>query len=210
MIIHLSKENLLVEKNDPLQKRIKDGANYFYNEISKWDEQFFNHPLSVTTKKLARKIDGWLEVISYILQEILQKIGYCRNGFLLEEYLKSRKFLVGKVKQIKSSYTKDKTLKLNTAAETVKYLREGKSIEQIAEVRKLVISTVESHLAQAIKNNFIQIGEIIPIDEARKISEYFSNDLDNVRLAQIKEKAPKEITYGKLRMVLAWLQKGKS
>ena len=210
MIIRLSKENLLVEKNDPLQKRIKDGANYFYNEISKWDEQFFNHPLSVATKKLARKIDGWLEVISYILQEILQKIGYCRNGFLLEEYLKSRKFLVGKVKQIKSSYTKDKTLKLNTAAETVKYLREGKSIEQIAEVRKLVISTVESHLAQAIKHNFIQIGEVIPIDEARKISEYFSNDLDNVRLAQIKEKAPKEITYGKLRMVLAWLQKGKS
>jgi ATP-dependent DNA helicase RecQ len=94
-----------------------------------------------------------------------------------------------------------------TVEVTIRFFREGKSIEQIAKERNLVVSTIESHFAQAIRKNIIQIEEIMPIDEARKISEYFPQDLSDVKLTPIKENAPPEITYGKLRMVLAWLQK---
>jgi len=208
-IIRLNKENLLVENNDNLQKRVKEGANYFYDEISKCNEQFFNHPLSVTTKKLARKIDRWLEEISYTIQDILQKINYCKNGFLLDDYLKSRKSFTGSLKKMHSSYAKDQIAKQDTVKETIKYFREGKSIEQIAKERNLVISTIESHFARAIKQNLIIIDEVMPMDEIKKISEYFPKQSDELRLASIKENAPPEITYGKLRMVLAWLQTGK-
>jgi ATP-dependent exoDNAse (exonuclease V) alpha subunit/ribonuclease D len=311
MIIQRSKEYALgktfVEEDDHLQKRIKDGANYFYNEISKWEERFFNHPLSAETKKLSRKTDRKLEEISFILQEILQKINYCKNGFLLDDFLRNAKFFTQRgIKKIRSSYSKDKTassmkdiphpelfrklielrdliesesdlvgsmifsdkaikticinLPMNknelrkikgfgnakveiygdkvmpvikeyyrtnnidlsqrenfdviitqpyTVEVTIRFFREGKSIEQIAKERNLVVSTIESHFAQAIRINIIQIEEIMPIDEARKISEYFPQDLSDVKLTPIKENAPPEITYGKLRMVLAWLQKGR-
>ncbi len=309
-IILLGKDNLLVENNDHLQKRVTDGANYFYDEINKWNDRFTNHPLSVETKKLARKIDHSVVEISYTLQEIQQKINCCKNGFLLEDYLKSRKSFYIPTKRILSSYSKDKlasprdekiphmelhhklvelrkqigkefslpdymifnnssiknvcvnlpltkdellkvkgfkkakvsiygdkilslvkeychnnielsqqansiddslnqNFKPNSVHETLKHFREGKSIEQVAKERNLVISTIESHFAKAITQNLIQIDEIMPIDEAKKIAEYFPKEFNEVRLTSIKEKTPEDITYGKLRMVLAWLQKEK-
>ena len=45
------------------------------------------------------------------------------------------------------------------------------------------------------------------LEEANKISAYFPEDLNDLHLAPIKEKAPPEITYGKLRIILAWLKK---
>jgi hypothetical protein len=50
---------------------------------------------------------------------------------------------------------------------------------------------------------------VIPIDEVHKLAEYFPRELNEVRLASIKEKVHEDVTYGKLRMVLAWLQKDK-
>ncbi len=211
IIIRLSKKNFLIEENDLLQKRIKDGANYFYKEITKWEENFYNHPLSFQTKKLSRKADSLLEELSFIIEEILQKINYCKNGFFLEDYLKNGKIFAGKVKKIRSSYGKRKITGSNkisdTIEETINYLQAGKNIQQIAEERNLAIGTIESHLAKAIKRNLIQIDEIIPMEKVQKLTEYFPEDLDEVRLAYIKEIAPPEISYGELRMVLAWLQK---
>jgi GTPase SAR1 family protein len=307
-IVQLNKNSVHVENNDNLQKRIKDGAAYFYDEISKWNVLFTNHPLSVETKKLSRKIDRWLEEISLVVQEILFKISFCKNGFLLEDYLKSRKFInphakiigsyskdespspidenisnkelyhrlielrtqirkgtslpnylifnntaiknlceylpltkedllkVKGFKQTKVDYYGDKiisivqeycrlhnieppqkvvtdktestySVKSNSVLETVRLLRERKNIEEIAKERALVPGTIESHLAQAISQNLIQIEEIMTMDEAKKIAEYFPKDLNDVRLASIKEKVHEDVTYGKLRMVLAWLQK---
>ncbi len=310
-IVSLNKDNLPIENNENLQKRIKDAANYFYDEISKWNAQFTNHPLSVNTKKLARKIDNFFEEISNSVEEILHKLNYCKNGFLLENYLKIRKSFNVPVKKIISSYTKEETtlqkngnipnielyhklielrkqirkmksipdymifnnasiknvctmlpltkeellqvkgfkkakadafgdkiislvkeycltkniqplrknfntkneltsIKINTTVEeTMRLFHEGKSIEEIAKERKLVISTIEGHIAEAIKQNLIGIEEVMQIEEAKNIAAYFPKDLTDVRLASIKEKAPEDVSYGKLRMVLAWLQKDK-
>ena len=91
--------------------------------------------------------------------------------------------------------------------ETVEYFRQGKSIEEIAEARNLTIGTIESHLAKAIRQDIIRIEEIMPIEEVKVIAEYFPKNPDNIRLAIIKEKAPFNITFGKLKMVLVWIEK---
>jgi hypothetical protein len=309
-ILQLNKNNLPTEDNHNLQKRIKDGAAYFYNEISKWNKLFTNHPISAETKKIARKFDRWLKEISCTLNEILFNICICKNGFILENYLRSCKSFNPPAKLI-SSYTMDKLtsatdekiphkelyhqlvelrtqirkesslpnymifnnasiknlciylpltneellqvkgfkkakadvygdkiislvkeycrlnnvepsqkelmsknelthkVKPNSVLETIKLFHEGKRIEEIAKERNLVTSTIESHFAQAIKQNLIQIEEVMTIDEVKNIAECFPKDLHDVRLASIKEKAPENVTYGKLRMVSAWLQKDK-
>lgn len=309
-IVRLNNNSMHVENNDNLQKRIKDGAAYFYDEISKWNALFSNYHLSVETKKLSRKIDRWLEEISFVVQKILFKISICKNGFLLDDYLRSQKsfsplltkhasYSKGKLtsdkdeiiphrelyhkllelrsqirkatslpnylifnniaiknlctslpstkeellhvkgfkkakadifgdkiiplvkeycrqnnvepsqKELRSENEITQTVKTNSVSETIKLFNEGKSIEEIAKDRNLVISTIESHIAQAIKQNIIRIDEVMQIDEAKNIAAYFPKDLDDIRLASIKEKTPPEISYGKLRMVLAWLQKDK-
>lgn len=211
ILIRISSGNPDVERNDQLQKRIKDAAHYFSNEIELWKNSFNNHPLKVQTKKLSRKADKLLNEINIILSEILNSLRYCKNGFILEEYLKNKNNLrlpsVETVSVIKSSYTKDKSLKTNTVTETVKLFKAGKSIEQIAVERNLVNSTIEGHIARAIKQDLIRIDEVMPMTEAKKIAEYFSQGLVDIRLSSIKEIVPQDISYGKLRIVLAWLDK---
>ncbi|HQJ47274.1 MAG TPA: helix-turn-helix domain-containing protein, partial [Ignavibacteriaceae bacterium] len=207
----ISSGNPDVERNDQLQKRIKDAAHYFSNEIELWKNSFNNHPLKVQTKKLSRKADKLLNEINIILSDVLSSLQYCKNGFILEEYLKNKNNLrlpsveTGSV--IKSSYTKDKSLKTDTVQETVKLFKQGKSIEQVAVERNLVVSTIEGHIARAIKQDLIRIDEVMSMIEAKKIAEYFSQDLVDIRLSSIKEIVPQDISYGKLRIVLAWLEK---
>ncbi|HSR16746.1 MAG TPA: helix-turn-helix domain-containing protein [Ignavibacteriaceae bacterium] len=207
-IKRLNKENLSIEKNDFLQKRIKDGAYYFYNEIDKIKTRLINHPVYTNTKKLSRKIDVYLQEISYSVHYILQRINFCKKGFLLDDYLKNKESFEGAAEKIRSSYSKIKLKAgLNTVEETVRIFREGKNIEEIAAVRNLVTGTIESHFAKAIKQNLIQIEEVMHKDEIEKILTLFPKDSDNIFLGPIKEKASPEISYGKLRMVLAWLEK---
>ncbi|HQF43136.1 MAG TPA: helix-turn-helix domain-containing protein, partial [Ignavibacteriaceae bacterium] len=207
----ISSGNPDVERNDQLQKRIKDAAHYFSNEIELWKNSFNNHPLKVQTKKLSRKADKLLNEINIILSDVLSSLQYCKNGFILEEYLKNKNNLrlpsveTGSV--IKSSYTKDKSLKTDTVQETVKLFKQGKSIEQVAVERNLVVSTIEGHIARAIKQDLIRIDEVMSMIEAKKIAEYFSQDLVDIRLSSIKEIVPQDISYRKLRIVLAWLEK---
>ena len=209
-IIKLNKRNSFMEENELLQQRIKDGANYFYNELIKWIDCFYNHPLSIDTKKLSRKVDSKLEEIDLIIAEILQRIEYCKNGFLPDDYLKNMRSFNTEIdtessKKIKSTYRKK--IKQNTVLETIEYLHKGKNIEQIAFERNLTVGTIESHIAKAIKQDLLQLEEVMSIEEARNIAKHFPGNLDEFRLAPIKEKLPPEISYGKLRMVLAWLQK---
>ncbi len=145
-----------------------------------------------------------------MINEILYKINYCKNGFLLDDYLKNGKSFPAKIpgdiyENIKSSY--DKTLKVNTVEETVRHFREGKNIEQIAKERNLVSGTIEGHIAKAIKQNLIEVQEVMPLDEAKKIAKFFPADLSDLHLSVIKEKTSPKISYGKLRIVLAWLEK---
>jgi ATP-dependent DNA helicase PIF1 len=213
MIIQLNNDKALKGEDEKFQKRIKDGANYFHNEIIKWRDSFYNHPLSLATKKLSRKADSLLEDICFIVDDILQKINYCKDGFRLDDYLKKRKSLTRETNKVKSSYSKNQTVSSlkfsNTVEETVYYLHQGKTIQQIAKERNLVESTIKIHLAKAINQNLIQIEEVMQESDVKRIAEYFPENLDDVRLSSIKEAVPPEINYSDLRIVLAWLQKEK-
>lgn len=204
VIVRLCSNNPSVETNQVLQRRIKDGADYFFNEISAWRETFLNHPLVIETKKLAGIMDDRLLQINLSLEDILDKVGFCRKGFILNDYLKRQKSPVNRIKGIRSTYSRKKK---NTVMETVKMFRKFKDIKLVADERNLTIGTIESHIAKAIREDLLQINEVLAMDQVMKIAEYFPDELDDVRLSSIKETAPSEISYGKLRMVLAMLQK---
>ena len=201
----LNKKNSPAEKNEVLQNRIKDGANYFFGEITEWNEKFINHPLAFGTKRLAGQADELLTGISNIVEEILMKIDMCKNGFILDDYLKNRNSIKINIKRPRSTFSK--SLKKNTVEESVKLLRLVKNIKMVSKLRNLTEGTIETHIAKAIKQDLIRIEEVIPLEEARKIAKYFPAKTEEIRLTPIKEMVPEEISYGKLRIVLAWLQK---
>lgn len=289
-------QNSDVETNEALQKRIKDAANYFSTEIDKWKEAVFKHPFQIKTKKVSRKIDEPLEELSIIIQEILRKVNFCKNGFILNAYLdyakkatypldkiqsshESNKAIIGssehstlhnrinelckksarensvpasrvfsngviekicenlpsdkvslfnikginKVKiapyahdilQIVNTYCKEKNIEpkkiIDTVGETLRIFKSGKTITEVAAERNFAESTIETHLSKAIMNGLINIEEVMPMAEVQSIAAYYKPDGKNIQLAGIKERVPADVSWGKLRMVLAWLQKDKS
>ncbi len=295
-MVGIFSQNSDVESNQALQKRIKDAANYFSKEISKWKEDFMKHPFTIKTRKVSYKIDAPLEEINIIVQEILKKINFCKEGFILTSYLENNKKASGVIEKIQSSYgsnreaiggdmgsahfplynrmnelrkklarenripisrvfsnkvidkicenmpcDRDSLLNIkgiskakispyceeivkivndyciekkiepnkitDTVGETLRIFRSGKTIAEVAIERKFAESTIESHLAKAITNGQINMEEIMPMAEVQSITAYFTPGGGEIQLAGIKERVPADVSWGKLRMVLAWLQK---
>ncbi len=286
-------QNPDAETNEALQKRIKDAANYFSNEIGKWRESFIAHPLSVKTKKVSRKLDEPLQEINSIVQEMLRKIDFCKEGFLLDAYLEHNKKAIEPIEKIKSSnvtisniesgsglnilynrinelrkrlarenhipisrvfsnkvvekicenlpcdkaslinikginkvkinpyagdiveivntYCKEKNIEpkqiTDTVGETLRLIKGGKTIAETAVERNFAESTIEGHLAKAIESGLINIDEVMPMAEVDEIAKYYTPNGGGIQLAGIKERVPADVSWGKLRMVLAWLQR---
>ncbi|MDP3260878.1 MAG: AAA family ATPase [Thermodesulfovibrionales bacterium] len=152
-MVGLCNQNPVVEENQPLQKRIKDAANYFSAEIMKWKEKFFNHPLSTDTKKTARKIDASLNEINIIVHEILHKINHCKNGFLLNDYLKNGKKVVPiyRDEKIQSSYAQKQIRNISS-----KELEHSGLYDSIAEMRGRIGSATNLPLYTIFSNNAIK------------------------------------------------------
>src|SRR5207249_2283234 len=104
-VMQLCNGNPVVEDNQPLQDRIKAAANYFSKEITQWQQSLHNHSLSTDTKKTSRKIDNALDEVNITVQEILHGINHCKNGFILNNYIKDgKKLLQSEIQKIQSSY----------------------------------------------------------------------------------------------------------
>ena len=151
-IKNLCNNNLLsVEENQPLQKRIKEAANYFSAEVMKWKDIFSNHSLSTDTKKTARKIDASLNEINFIVYEILHHMDHCRNGFILDEYLKSGKKLLGTAEKVQSSYAQDRIRNVSSQE-----LEHSGLYDMLAEMRNRIGKKVKLPLYTIFSNNAIK------------------------------------------------------
>jgi len=94
--------------------------------------------------------------------------------------------------------------KPDTKAETFNLYEQGKSLAEIAKERLLTIQTIEGHLA-----HYVRLGEI---DIKRLVNEEKIKEIDNVAKAfegnsitSLKEKLGNGISFGEIKLVLAWL-----
>ncbi len=156
-----------------------------------------------TDKESLLKVKGFGKAkVSLYGEEIINLVNdYCQENDLSPPRIISNK---------RERKSKTKGESVNTVAETVRFFKEGKSIQEIAAERSFAIGTIEGHLAKAIKEDSVKIEEILPMEEVQKVASLFPAEINNeMSITGIKEKAPPDFSYGKLRMVLAWLQKRK-
>lgn len=91
-----------------------------------------------------------------------------------------------------------------THLETLDLWQNGKSVETIAQIRKLSTSTIYSHLAVLIQHNYqIDLSLLISTDEMEKLFALFDEMEDLSRLKPIYEKMQETCTYDKIRLALA-------
>lgn len=83
--------------------------------------------------------------------------------------------------------------------------REGKTIEEIAEIRDLGIATIEGHLALFIPMGKIELEELVPSEKVEPIRDVV-HKLGTGALGPIKTELGDGFSYGEIRAVIASMQ----
>jgi uncharacterized protein YpbB len=95
----------------------------------------------------------------------------------------------------------------NSAQKTWEYLSRGMSIDEIAQIRHLKISTIKDHIIEmAIRIPHFPIHRFVEKEKEQLIADTIEK-INSKRLKQIKEKLPDSIDYFTIRLVLAKLAK---
>lgn len=95
---------------------------------------------------------------------------------------------------------KPKEAKTPSAAITVALFRSGKSIADIVAERNLAATTVESHLAEGIRNGDLAIETVLSPDKLARIQTYFALN-PNQTLSESKQGLGEGVTYTEIRFV---------
>ena len=104
-------------------------------------------------------------------------------------------------KKPKKRKKKSGSTKTPTKMETLRLFKEGKSVEEIADLRDLKFSTVESHLSEFVLTGELNVLDLIPKDLFDEILPAVKTN-DGLALKPVKEKLREGITYGQIRAVV--------
>ncbi|MCL2155325.1 MAG: helix-turn-helix domain-containing protein [Leptospirales bacterium] len=95
-----------------------------------------------------------------------------------------------------------KESKTDTKEQTFLLYQQGKSIEEIAKVRSMVISTIEGHLLPYIINGDIPIEKLVVPEKIEKIKNVLQQNLE-ASLSEIKAILGDSYSYAEIRFVMA-------
>ena len=99
------------------------------------------------------------------------------------------------IKSVKKKIVKGSTQELSYAM-----FREGKTIEEIAEVRGFTASTIEGHLGEYVKNGLLAVEDVLEKKKVKIIREFI---VENPALkgTVLKEALGEDYSYSEIRMV---------
>ncbi len=96
----------------------------------------------------------------------------------------------------------------NTVMETVRMYQQGMAPEKIAVARSMAQSTIFGHLLRWYDSGGdFKLQEFITPDEEKQILHAMAEADDYTKLKPIKDKLPEEMSYEKIRMVIAKIRK---
>lgn len=99
--------------------------------------------------------------------------------------------------------TSGKPQKGDTNRTTLRLYKEGTSITEIAALRNLTQSTVESHLASFIPTGEIDLKDLVPEHKIESILSAIRS-IGGSSLGPIKSKLGEDYSFGEIRAVLTW------
>lgn len=102
-----------------------------------------------------------------------------------------------------------KEQKMDTKAESFKLYKEGKTVIEISKERNLTIQTIEGHLAYFVQNGQIKIDDLVNREKIVLIEPEAKN-FSGGSITPIKEKLGTEVSFGEIRLVLAWIEHQRS
>lgn len=97
-----------------------------------------------------------------------------------------------------------KVIKGESQRISLQLYKEGKTIDEIALERGMAASTIEGHLAEFVSTGEVNIFDLVSTELVNQVKEAMV-DVEEGKLSPIREKIGDEVSYGKLKMVINYL-----
>lgn len=97
------------------------------------------------------------------------------------------------------------TAKEDTKRLSLELLISGKTVAEIAAIRKLKIGTIEEHLSFLVGTGQLDVNKAVSSDKIARISDYFKEAPD-MRLGPAKAALGDDVSYGEIKCVLRHLE----
>lgn len=186
--------------NDLLQQRVNKAILYFAKALA--DEIIFPLQAHIASLRFASKVVRYtkeVRVVEAILLLQLQKLNTIAFGYLV--------FVQYEAPSVKpqpsiSKTKKEKPQKGASHRDTLTLYREGKSLNEIAQLRNLTVGTIEGHLAGFIYSGDLELEELVSPQKSKAILAVI--DDAGMAATSIKQSLPEEFSYGEIRAVMNW------
>ncbi len=99
---------------------------------------------------------------------------------------------------------KPKKQKGDSQRVTLDLFKEGKTIERIATLRNLAVSTIEGHLAEFVATGEINVLKILAPQKLDIILKVIAAEKENLTATNVKNKLGDEYTFGEIRIAMAY------
>lgn len=189
---------VFTNNSQPLIDRIKKGIHYFSNEIT--SKLIF--PLQEFIKSLqgTSQVKKYLTALSEVESIWYQKLRDLQQCQYDGERLIEGALDVKKVEKVKPK-TASKKQRGDSAKESLAYYMSGKSVDEIAELRKCAISTIEGHLAEFMLTGELDIQSFVERNEIEEIKQAYLK-AQNQSTSVIKYLLNDKYSHGQIKMAL--------
>lgn len=201
-----------------LKQRTSSALEYFEPLLNEQVKIIEDHLRDLSTQKRIKKYLNELSDLERLYVRQLQNIH--KANALLESAINKTEFSKDTLREIpvfvqKEKAKKEKKLKnaapknekkIPTREISFKLFKTGKNIQEIAQERSFVLSTIEGHLAHYVENGEIDILELVDEEIVGAITKY-CKDNETMQTGLIKAGLGNNVTYGQIKLVLAHLNK---
>lgn len=198
-----------------LEERTVAAGNYFLKELKELETALDQHINEYKVKQKTKKYIAQLRYMLLLLQrkeaQIDQAVKLAKGlntgtdiASLLDTIEQDKKKLHAAEELTEQKEAKAKKEVGASKNITFDLYKEGRTIEEIAQLRSMAASTIEGHLTGFIATGELEVSTFVNPSELSLILKKI-NELNNISNATIlKENLPADISYTKLRAVLAY------
>jgi hypothetical protein len=179
-----------------LKERVKKGIGYFVKSLY---EEIFK-PLSVYLRSIngKPKLKKYILLVVAVYDKCWQKVSELQESTFNDEILFD---LAQRFEKEKVEAKKSKVEKGASSKESLAYFIAGKTIAEIAVIRNMAVSTVESHLAEFVKSGELEIARFLSVEQLNTIKKVMLTTNEK-STSVLRQALNNEFSYGELRMAL--------
>jgi hypothetical protein len=185
-----------------LKERCQKAIQYFTDQIA---GQIIA-PLRAHSNELAykKKVKRYLQQVLLIEEACWSKIDRLYHGLFMDEKLYAGELTHSKekFKQVASSATRNKKEKGGTYKDTLDLHRQGKAVEEIAEIRSLAVGTIKQHMNRWIALGEIDIYDVLPSETIDAVMGFIDKE-KIIALGAIRGGLGDTFDYSDIRMIVS-------